>query len=339
MQEAGCEAIDDLTDHSAMLIGAIGLVRRAYRLMGKVSRALTADDADLAILVDSPALHLPMAKRIRKAGVPVLYYIAPQIWAWAPWRIRRIRKRVDRLAAILPFEEEYFRSRGVDATFVGHPLVEQLAATAPDQGKVNTLKAAGKPIITCMPGSRRQVIAEVLPGQIQVARAIAQRHPNSVFLFSSASDQATQMISEKLAGESFNWQMAHGCNAEFLSVSDLVLVASGTASLEVAQYGVPMVVMYNHSKWGYRLVGQWVIQTPYLCLVNILANKVIVPEIMPYYDSIEPIADEALDLLENEQRRATMQADLAGVVRSLGTSNAAATTARMAMEMIANHKA
>ncbi len=334
MQAAGCSAIDDLTSESAMLVGAVRLLGHAWRLLGRVSRTLRQEPADLAVLVDSPALHLPMAKRLKRAGCPVLYYIAPQLWAWAPWRVRRLRGRVDRVAAILPFEEDYFRQRGVAAKYVGHPLVEQIADQKPDSELVRGLRAAGSPVIACLPGSRSHVIQEVLPGQIEVARTIASRHGRAVFLFAAANSRSEAIIREMLPPGDLNAQIEVGHLPEVLTAADLALCASGTATLEVACHGVPMVVMYNGSKWGYRLVGRHLITTPHLSLVNILAGRRIVPEFMPYYESTEPIAAEALDILSNPVRREAMKADLRQIVTSLGTSRAAEQTARMAVEMI-----
>ncbi|HSW45766.1 MAG TPA: lipid-A-disaccharide synthase [Phycisphaerae bacterium] len=339
MQQAGCEAVDDFTQRSAMLLGAVRLAARAWRLVRQIRHRMTRDPADLAILVDSPALHLPMARHIRAAGVPVLGYIAPQLWAWAPWRIRRLRRRVNRLAAILPFEEEYFRGRGVDARFVGHPLVAQLRKLRADPATVNQYKEAGSPVIACLPGSRRHVVLEVLPGQIEVARKLAASYPRAAFLFAAADRNVAAMIRAGLTGESFRHRVEIGRNTEILAAADLALVASGTATLEVAWHRVPMVVMYNGSKWGYRLAGRFLIHTPHLCLVNILSGKRAVPEFMPYYTSTDPIADEALDLLADEARRTAVRADLDTVIRSLGTEDAAARTARMALEMIRDKSA
>jgi len=294
--------------------------------------------ADLAILVDSPALHLPMAKRIKAAGCPVLYYIAPQLWAWAPWRIRRVRRRVDRLAAILPFEEEYFRARGVEATFVGHPLVEQLSQVKPDLAVVAGYRQGGGPVVACLPGSRSHVVEEVLPGQIEVAKAIAAQHPKTTFVFAAANPAAARRVGAAVSASGLNARVETDRNAEILSAADFALCASGTATLEVAWHRVPMVVMYNGSKWGYRLVGRFLIQTPHLCLVNILAGRRIVPEFMPYYTSTDPIVAEALDILGRPARAATMRQDLDAVVRSLGTASAADQTARIAMEMIAEKR-
>lgn len=339
MQAAGCTAIDDLTSKSAMLVGSLRLVGHAWQLLRRISRTLEASPADLAIVVDSPALHLPMAKRLRKSGCPVLYYIAPQLWAWAPWRIRRLRRRVDRVAAILPFEEGYFRQRGVDAKYVGHPLVEQLADYRLDQGLLEDIGKAGSPVVACLPGSRSHVIREVLPGQVEVARTIAEHHPRAVFLFAAADARASAMIREMLPGSDLNYRIEIAHLPEVLSTSDLALCASGTATLEVACHGVPMVVMYNGSKWGYRLVGRHLITTPCLSLVNILAGRQAVPEFMPYYDSTEPIAAEALDMLANPARREAMKADLSRIVDSLGTWRAAEQTARMAIQMIGAEQA
>lgn len=335
MQAAGCEAIDDFTTRAAMLVGAVRLAGQAYRLVRRVGRMAREQQPDLAILVDSPALHLPMAKHLRGAGCPVLYYIAPQLWAWAPWRIRRVRRRVERMAVILPFEEDYFRSRGVPADFVGHPLVSQLAAESRSAEAVAELQGLGRPLIACLAGSRKHVVQEVLPGQIEVARAIAGQHPKAGFVFAAANGNTAEWIRTTLANESFPYRVEAGRNADVLSAADFALCASGTATLEVAWHGVPMVVMYNGSKWGYRLVGRWLITTPHLSLVNILAGRRVVPEFMPYYTSTRPIIEEALSILGSPQRQEAMKGQLAAVIESLGRENAARRTARLAVQLAA----
>jgi lipid-A-disaccharide synthase len=333
MQAEGCQAIEDWTVRSAMLAGAIGQVGRAFRLFRRVGKLLRNDPADLVILVDSPALNLPIAKKAKAAGCPVLYYIAPQVWAWGSWRIGRIRRRVDRIACLLPFEEEYFQARGVPARYVGHPLIEQLEAVRPDPVKVEQFKGQGRPVIACLPGSRAHVIREVLGGQIEVARAIAGRFPEAAFFFAAAGPAAAEQIAPALP-VGLRARVVEGRNAELLAAADLALVASGTATLEVAYARVPMVVMYNGSKWGYRLIARWLIRTPHLSLVNILAGRRIVPEFMPYYTSTAPIAAEAIDLLVNGPRRSAMRADLDAVIAALGTARAADGAARIAAEMI-----
>lgn len=334
MQAEGCEAMDDLASRAAMLLGAVSLAARAYRLMGRIQQRVMTDPPDLAIFVDSPALHLPMARRIRPTGVPTLYYIAPQLWAWAPRRIEKVRRYIDRLAAILPFEEAYFRERGVTADFVGHPLVSQPAQSPPKHQLVRELKQLGNPVIACLPGSRKHVVREVLPGQIEVARRIAEVHTRAAFVFAAAGEDAAETIRSNVANERFPYRVELSENASVLSAADFALVASGTATLEVACHNVPMVVMYNGSKWGYRLIGRHLIQTRHLSLVNILAERELVPEFMPYYTSTEPIADQALDILASADRRDQIRNGLRKIVESLGTADASANTAKIALEMI-----
>ena len=177
------------------------------------------------------------------------------------------------------------------------------------------------------------MVEEVLPGQIEVAQKIAAKYPSALFRFSAANEQAAGIIRPQLERSGLNARLETNANAAILSAADIALCASGTATLEVAWHRVPMIIMYNGSNWGYRLVGRWFIRTPHLALPNILAGRRIVPEFMPYYTSTDPIAAEALDLLGSELA-AQMRADLDAVIRSLGTTSAAENTAEMALEMI-----
>lgn len=345
MQQAGCETVHDLTHRSAMLAASLGLAGEAARLLRRIDRLFAAGVADLFVPVDSPTFNLPLARRAKARGLPVVYFIAPQVWAWAEFRVRKVRRRTDKLMVILPFEEEYFRRHGIDATYVGHPLMESLARRAVDSSFAESLRQCGSPVIACLPGSRRHVIEEVLPGQMDVCRRIAARHPNAAFLFAAANDDAVARIgacrpSDFLGGRPCRIEV--GRNAEILAAADLVLVASGTATLEVAWHRRPMIVMYNAPRWGYQLVARWLIRTPHLSLVNILAGRELVPEFMPYYRSTEPIARAALELLENARRREEMTAGLDQLIRALGThrvaDEAAAIADRMLNAAVANRR-
>lgn len=335
MQAAGCETLCDITGRSAMLLGAVRIAGDAFRLLQRADRFFASGGADVFVPVDSPTFNLPLARRAKARGLPVVYYIAPQVWAWAEFRLRKVRQRTDRLAVILPFEEAYFRSHGIPATFVGHPLMQSLPQRTPESGLIEQFRRLGRPLVACLPGSRRHVLNEVLPGQIEVCRRILTRHPDAGFLFAAANDDRAQDIRAALrAGDRATsgsdspptrplpCRIETGRNAEVILAADLVLVASGTATLEVAYYRRPMIVMYNASKWGYRLLARWLIRTPYLSLVNILAGRALVPEFMPYFESVDPIASEAFDLLGDPARRASMAAGLDALVRDLGSHRA-----------------
>jgi lipid-A-disaccharide synthase len=338
MQDAGCVAVRDLTHKSAMLTGAFRLVGEAVGLLREVDRLFAGGGVDLFVPVDSPTFNLPLAHRAKARRLPVVYFIAPQVWAWAEFRIHKVRRRTDKLMVILPFEEGYFQVHGIDARFVGHPLMESLSRQAVDRSVVESLRGPGSPVIACLPGSRRHVVQEILPGQLEVCRTIAGRYPAASFLFAAARDELADMIRDRIpatdAGPALRHRIETGRNGELISAADLVLVASGTATLEVAWHRKPMVIMYNASRWGYELVAKHLIRTPHLSLVNILAGKRLAPEFMPYYRSTEPIAQAALDLLADQRKRDEMSAGLDELVRSLGTHHVADEAASIVIETL-----
>lgn len=333
MQSAGCEPIFDMTAHSAMLAGAVANVGRAISVLRNTSDALSRHHFDAAVVVDSPVLNLPIALRAKMRNIPVLYYIAPQLWAWGAWRVHKIRARVDKLAVVLPFEEEYFRSLGLDATYVGHPLFDELRARAADDRLVSEIRGAGKPVIALLPGSRKHVVGEVLPGQLAVARAIRHRFPRARVGVSIANQTVADVVQRCVSESAVPAEMFRDRNAEWLSAADLTLVASGTATLEVAYYGSPMVVMYNGSRSMYKLIGRWLITLKHFSLINILAGEELVPEFMPYYNSTVPIGDCAVDLLSSPDRLARIRSALSDLIAPMSAAGASSRTAQLLLEM------
>ncbi len=339
MAKAGCDRIFDMTAHAGMLLGALGALRQGAAMITSADRHLRRYPFDAAVVIDSPTLHLPLAGRAHAAGIPVLYYIAPQMWAWGAYRIYKLRHQVDRLAVILPFEEEYFRAQGVNATYVGHPLVEQLKGAPVDRKIVNEIRSGAGPVVALLPGSRKHVVKEVLPGQLDVAAQVASAIPGATFGVSVASPFVAPIIERLVASCSLSIRLFPEQRAELIQASDLVLVASGTTTLEVALHSRPMIVMYNASPVFYQLIGRWMIKTPHLCLPNILAGRHVVPEFMPYYRSTRPIADRAIDLLESDEARRAMAKELAEVVEPLGASRASERTAAMLLDLAGHQPA
>ncbi|UCF33879.1 MAG: lipid-A-disaccharide synthase [Phycisphaerales bacterium] len=334
MQAEGCWPIFDMSHHAAMLLGALGAVGRAIAMMRTCDAHLRLYPFDAAVVIDSPMVHLPLAGRAQSAGVPVMYYIAPQMWAWGSYRIYKLRHRTDKVAVILPFEEEYFRHRGIDARYVGHPLMDHLQRATISAKQLEDIRGEATPFVTLLPGSRKHVVQEVLRGQLEVAERIAAEFPHARFGVSVANDRVAGAIREALAARSGLPIKSHpGQHSALIGAADLVLVASGTTTLEVAYHGKPMIVMYNASRLFYHLIGRWMIQTPHLCLPNILAGREIVPEFMPYYKTTGPIAEKAIQLLRSQSMQEQMKRDLAQVVASLKTENASRNAAQMLLEM------
>jgi len=333
MQAEGCVAFADWTGQAAMLLSAVGLVGRALRLLSEVAAFVREHPVRAAVVIDSPALHLPMGKRIRRAGVPVLYYIAPQFWAWGAWRMPRLRRAADRLAAILPFEEEYFRRRGVDARFVGHPLLDTLAA--PDDAAAGaTRPAAGRPVLALLPGSRQHVVRSLVGDQLRVAAAVRESFADASVGVSVAGSSVRPIIEAAVRASGVPASLHEDRHAALIHSADLVLAASGTTTLEVALQRKPMIVMYRASRIGYHLLGRWVIATPFLSLPNILAGREVVPEFMPFYASVDPIVATARRMLRDDDYRQQIVRGLDDVVRSLTTRPASRTTAEMLIEMV-----
>ncbi len=339
MREAGCEPIFDMSAHAAMLLGAARAARQAGGMLTAAYQCLQNGRLDAAVVIDSPMLHLPLALLAKDAGVPVLYYVAPQLWAWGEKRIEKLRKRVDRLAVILPFEEPYFRERGVEATFVGHPLADVLERPPPDAHAVESLRRRGQPFIASLPGSRRQVVKQLLDDQLDIAERVAAAFPDAAFGVSIAHDSMGEWVEARARRCAANAQCHRGALGNLIEAADLALVASGTTTLEVAFRRRPMIVMYKTSRTMAKLAGRWV-RTPYLALPNILAGREIVPEFMPAYASVEPIAARAIQLLSSPDDRADMVRALDAAVTPLRNPGASKRTAQMLFELIdATHAA
>jgi lipid-A-disaccharide synthase len=334
MRHAGCHTVYDMARQAAMAGVAFRRVPQGLAMLRRCRACLKRFQFDLAIVIDAPILNLPLSKHARRAGVPVLYYIAPQLWAWGEGRIRRIRARVARMAVILPFEEEYFRRCGVDATYVGHPMFDKLTARRIDQERIKGIQGQGQPVICILPGSREHVVTEVLPGQLEVASAIARRYPQTHVCVSVANQRVNAAVRALAAQSSLRHSIHTGENGEILTASDLALVASGTATLETAYYHTPMIVMYNASRLGYHLLARWVLKAKLLSLINILAGRELVPEFMPFYKSTAPIIAKALQLLESPESLAAMRSELAATVDPLVMTGAAQNTAAIVMEML-----
>jgi lipid-A-disaccharide synthase len=337
MRAAGAETVYDLTAHAAMLTGVFSVIRRAREALRAVEQAWHEARPDLVVLLDSPELHLRLAKRARRMGLPVLYYIAPQTWASRAYRNRQIARDVDRLACILPFEEAYFRRAGVHAEFVGHPLFETLERERANAATLAQLASAAGPLLALLPGSRRHVIDALLPRQLAVVRQLRERGIELRAAISCVSSEREDQIRGHLRTAGAGAALVVSDNASLLTAADLVLVASGTATLQVAHYRKPMIVMYDAGRWlrwPYRLFGRWVLTTPHLALVNVLAGARVVPEFMPFVRDTRAIAEVAARLLVDADWRRLMVRQLDEAVRPLATSWASERVCEIMGEML-----
>jgi len=344
MARAGCEILQDLTAEADMITGPLGRLGYYVHHVRRLQKALRAAKPDVVVPVDSPAFNWHIAKAARKCGAPVMYYVAPQLWAWAPWRIRKARRLIDRLACILPFEEEYFRSRGVRASFVGHPLFDHLPPRPANPPDIDEVITSGAFRVALLPGSRPMEIRDHTPAMLAVAQAIGLRWPAARCTLAAPNEAAAARIREAAAKNTMPLAEAPavvtGGTPQILAESHFAVVASGTATLEAAYFGVPMVIIYRIGRLGYRLVGHWLIRTPFLSLVNILAGRAIVPELMPWFGDVQEVIEKVLVMMADRQRLHAARRDLLAVADGMKAhaTSAAEGAADLVMELLAERR-
>jgi lipid-A-disaccharide synthase len=313
------------------VLGHVPRVLAAWRTLEAAAReALT----DLVVLVDAPDLNLPLARRLRRAGVPILYYVAPQVWAWRRGRIRTIARRVDRLAVIFPFEVEVFAGSGLRVEFVGHPLVDRVAAWAGRRDRAAARAALGldpdRPLLLLLPGSRRNEVRRMLPLHLETARALRRQVPGLVVALALAPTMTRADAEPALGGVDVH--VVEGRAYEAMTAATVALAKPGTATLELALLGTPFAVAGRAHPLSAAVMRR-LVRLPSWTLPNLLAGAPIVPEFLQEQARPERVAAALAELLEGPAR-ALQERRLAAVAARLGPGGAAGRAAAIAEEMI-----
>jgi len=289
---------------------------------------------DVAVLIDFPDFNLRLAKKLKRSGIKVIYYISPQIWAWRSGRIRSIRAYVDKMLVILPFEEEYYRRRGVEVEFVGHPLLEDFLPCYSRESFLGEVNLDPRLMtVAILPGSRPKEIDYLLPTLLRAALGILKKIP-AQFLISAAPSIDLNHI-KRITRSTIQGNPHEGCfristadSRDILANADFAFVKSGTSSLEAALVGTPYLITYKISpiSWG---IGAILIRSPMKGLVNLIAQEKIVPELFQRKASPEALANLALEYLSEPEKRAAMRSRLAGIREQLGKRCASETVAKV----------
>lgn len=294
-------------------------------------RLLKTNPPDLLILIDLPDFNLNLAKHARKAGIKVLYYVSPQIWAWRYGRIKQIKKTVDHLAVLFEFEKTLYDAENVPATFVGHPLTETIQADMTPHEAYRTFQFdSDKPIVALLPGSRRSEITRLMPILMETAKRIKQALPDVQFALPLAPNLEPRSIKAYLTDD------IHVVENNFhnvLSICNAAVTASGTATLEVALHQIPLVVIYKVSRLSY-LIGKCLIKTPYIALCNIVAQEKLACELIQQDANPEAITSEVLRLLNDTAYRQTKLTQLKQLKTKTGEPGAAERTASVALQLL-----
>jgi len=341
MRAAGVDSVIQSDDLSIMGLLEIGrALPKFWRAFKTLKQAAIERKPDAVVLVDWPDFNLRLARSLHRRGLRVVYYISPQLWAWRSYRLNTIKRDVDLLLTILPFERDWYAKRGVmQVEFVGHPLAGEVAARCEreDFCRVHDLDPT-RPIISLLPGSRLRELQRILPPMLDAAALVASQRPDVQFVLvvaaSRSPDEARAVIRARAAPSPLPevFRIVHHETRDALAASDAAAVASGTVTLEAALLGTPMVIVYKESAINWHTLGQ-LITTDHYGLVNLIAGKRIVTELMQNELNGTRLASELLSLLDR-QRNEEVQRQLQEVAHQLGEGGASGRAADRILEFV-----
>ncbi len=334
MKQQGAHLLYHINEMS--VLGIVDVIKR-FRFFKKVYKNLVATlksrKPNVLILIDYPGLNLKLANAAQKLGIKVFYYIAPQVWAWGANRIQKMVKLVDRMAVIIPFEEKMFRAAGIDARFVGHPLLEVLETrlNRSDFMNINNLDNQKK-LIGLLPGSRQLEVKRLLPEMAKTVDALISRH-NDIQIIVSRASSVKRELYEEILSANCNVKILEDQTYEIMNYSDLLIVASGTATLESALFETPLIIVYKVDAVSFQ-IGKRLVKIKNIGLVNVIAEKTIVPEFIQNHFNSNELIPASETLLYNSEVRQEIITDLKQIRSKLGETGASKKTAELVLEIM-----
>lgn len=337
MERAGAVIVERTGDDAVMGMPGLAKIREHRRINRRIAAWLDANPVAVHVPVDSPAANFPICAIAKARGARVVHLVAPQVWAWASWRIRKLRRLTDLVLCLLPFEEAWFLTRGVQAKFIGHPLFDEPLDTDELDRRIAAWPSIGasaappggpaQPRFALMPGSRPGELRGSFPVLLDAFRRLRQVYPHATAVVAATKPEVAEELrrrAKSLGGWPEGMEMISGDTDAVIRWCDVALVTSGTVTLQVARQRKPMVTFYRFSRLMYHLLGRWLVSTPYFTLPNLIAGKRIVPELIPYFDKDgEEVAMAAVRLLRAPGAMDEQRAQLAEVCRKLEGRRAA----------------
>lgn len=334
LRAAGASLVGDFSGLSVTgLIEALRVLPRSWRLYRRLVRAARDTRPDVFVAIDFPDFNLVLARALKRLGIPIVYYISPQLWAWRRGRVRTIRRLVDRMLVIFPFEAPFYEQAHVPVSFVGHPLVELTPAVARDAFLQRHALDPAHPVVALLPGSRRNEVRAILPDLVKTAGVIASHVPGAQFVIARAPHLSDDLFAPVQAWPAVARTplVLEGHTDEILASANVAIVASGTATVQAALHGCPMVVVYRLAPSTYHL-GKRFVHVDTYAMVNLIAGRRVVPELIQEAFTPERAGVEALRVLSDDAFAAHVRSDLADVRVRLGGPGA---SRRAAEEIIA----
>jgi lipid-A-disaccharide synthase len=335
LRSTGTEVVFDNSEVAVVgVVEVFSKLRSIFKVFRWLRRSLDRNRPALVVLIDFPEFNLRLAKKANKRGIPVFYYISPQVWAWRAGRVKKIAKLVHKLVVILPFEVSFYRERGIDCEFVGHPLIDFVKPRFSKEEAFQIFHLSkGKRIVGLLPGSRKEEVHRLLPVLLKSAHLLLRDFPNLQFVVPIAPGINRSEIERQVSRFSVDIRLVEEHNYDVLNVCDLVITASGTVTLEAAIMNTPMVIIYKVSFLSY-LVARLLVKIKHIGLVNLIAEKTIVPELIQGRASPVNISNEASRMLKNPSLLRTIKGELEGVKERLGIPGASQRAAQILYSII-----
>ncbi|HZV00513.1 MAG TPA: lipid-A-disaccharide synthase [Planctomycetota bacterium] len=335
LEAAGAPTPFDFVAHATM--GFVPVLKKLpffRRALAETVERLAKDPPHVLVPVDYPGFNLRLAKKAKDLGIPVCYYVSPQVWAWAGWRVKKIARSVDHMMCLFPFEKTFYESHGVPVTHVGHPIFDAMRAEKRAAGFREQLGVAPtEPIVALLPGSREFEIDENLPLMLEVAKAIAARAPDARFVVPCAHEKLRPRIDALVQASGVVAQVLDGQAREVGRRARVALVTSGTATLELLFHEVPMVIVYAASQLKVNLVRKFLVKLQWIGLVNILGGKDVVPEFIGNGHPRDEVAKAAIELLRDGRARKKTLARLQDLKREVAGPGASRRAAEVVLAL------
>jgi lipid-A-disaccharide synthase len=335
LRRAGVEVRVDNSDMAVVGISeAISKINLLLRVLRLAKQDLKKIRPALLILIDFPDFNLRVAAAAKKLGVPVMYYISPQVWAWRTARVRKIKKVVDHMVVIFPFEANFYREWNVPVTFAGHPLLDSMRLEGTEE-KSEELGGEGV-LVGLLPGSRNEEVSRLLPTMVRVAEILSERIDGVRFAIPVASSVSKGVVETIVKGSMARFLIVSDRLRDVLDEATLAITASGTVTLEAAIAGTPMIIVYKVSPFSYWLAKR-MIRVKHIGLANLVAEKPLVPELIQHQASAEKIAQQAMGMIKDERRLAQMRLELRRVTERLGAPGASKRAAEVALTLLSEN--
>jgi len=351
MAEAGCRLHFDLTQMAVMgLIEPLKHIPTFWNLYRSADRYFHNHQVDAVVLIDYPGFNWWIAKAAKAHGVPVFYYGAPQMWAWARWRVKKMRRLVDHVLCKLPFEEDWYRNHGCNATYVGHPYYDEIHRKELDQPFIDQLKASSDPLVAILPGSRTREVTSNLPSFLKAIENVRREIPNARFAVAGFNEKLAQIARQAIAEKNLDVDVHVGRTSELMSASDCCMACSGSVSLELLHYAKPSVILYQVQ--SHNMMLQWIFRkVKYITLVNLLAaedpfdpdtslydpngpeaDTIPFPEYLTSEDKSDWLAYHVIEWLTNPAQREHVAAQLCDLRDKYGQSGASGNAANYILD-------